>query len=149
MGFFDGIRKSKLFFGKKEAKVIVKFFFRGQTFILEEFDIEFCRETDEKNRPSGKMYGGLVTVTIGEPPGELLTEWMMNPHERRDGEFRFLRNEGKIVEGAVLHVVFRDACCTEYHKAAHPRGAGLLTTLVISPRLIRVGNEEFENDWKS
>lgn len=149
MGFFDRIRRGKLFFGKKEPPVIVKFFFRGQIFILEEFDMEFRQETDEKNRPSGEVYGGFITVTVSEPPGEQLTEWMINPYERRDGEFRFLRNEGKIQEGALLHVLFRDAYCTEYHRTAHPQGAGLLTTLVISPRRIRIGKEEFENGWKS
>ncbi|MDR2805004.1 MAG: hypothetical protein LBB85_05080 [Dysgonamonadaceae bacterium] len=149
MGFFDKIRKGRLFFGKKEFPVIVKFFFRGQTFILEEFDVEFRQATDEKNRPSGEMSGGLITITISDPPGEQLTEWMINPYEKREGEFRFLRNENKIQEGALLHIFFREACCTEYHKVAHPHGAGLLTTLVISPRQVRIGNEEFENQWKS
>ena len=57
MGFFDRIRKGKLFFGKKDPSVVVKFFFRGQEYILEEFDIAFHQETDAKNHVAGEMSG--------------------------------------------------------------------------------------------
>jgi hypothetical protein len=149
MGFFDRIRKGKLFFGKKVPSVVVKFFFRGQTYILEEFDIEFRQDTDEKNHPCDEMRGGIITVTISEPPSEQLTEWMINSYEKRDGEFHFFRNDNKIRESAIMYIFFRDAYCTACHKTAHPQGAGLLTALVITPRWIRIGNEEFENKWKT
>ena len=148
MGFFDRIRKGKLFFGKKDPSVVVKFFFRGQEYILEEFDIAFHQETDAKNHVAGEMSGGLITLTFSEPPGEQITEWMMNAYEKRDGEFRFLRNNGMINEGAILYITFKETYCTDYHKIGNPQGAGLLTTLVISPRWVRIGNEAFENRWK-
>lgn len=149
MGFFDRIRKGKLFFGKKEPSIVVEFAFRGQKYILEEFDIEFKQDVNDKNKPDSETYGGLITITISDTPDEWINLWMMNLHEKRDGEFRFLSNDGRIVEGAQLKISFKDAFCVDYQKVMNPNGAGLLTTLMISPRYIRMGNEEFENRWKS
>lgn len=145
MGFFDRIRKGRLFFGKQKPAIVVEFLFREKKYILEEFDIDFRQDINEKNQPDSEVYGGLITITISEPPSENLTAWMMNLQEKRDGEFRFLVNSAKIVEGAALQISFKEAYCVSYQKVIHPIGAGLLTTLIISPKTIKIGNEEFEN----
>jgi hypothetical protein len=148
MGFFDRIRKGKLFFGKKEPSIVVAFFFREKRYILEEFDMDFRQDTNDKNQPESDVYGGLITLTISETPDEWLTAWMMNLQEKHDGELRFLINAPKIMESAALHIVFKDAYCVSYQKVIHPAGAGLLTTLIISPRVVKIGQEEFENKRK-
>ncbi len=149
MGFFDRIRKGRLFFGKTETpSLVVEFLFRGKKYILEEFDLEFRQDVNDKNKPGSEVYGGIITLTISETPGEQINVWMMNPYEKRDGEFRFLANESKIVEGAVLHITFKEAYCISYQKVMNPKGAGLLTTLIISPCKLQVGREEYENKWK-
>lgn len=147
MGFFDRIRKGRLFFGKKEPSMIVSFQFKKKKYILEEFDMEFGQEVGSKSRPDSLPYGGRITITISEVPDESINSWMMNAYQKQDGEFRFLINDGMINQGAVLQIQFRDAYCIDYRKTLNPQGAGSLTTLVISPRYIRVGNEEFENRW--
>lgn len=147
MGFFDRIRKGKLFFGKKEPVVVVAFFFKGKKYILEEFDLEFKQDINGKNQPDSSVYGGVITITISDPPDSSINEWMMNTYDKQNGEFRFLLNTPKIVEGAAFHIHFKDAYCINYQKTASPAGYGLLTTLTISPRLIQIGNDEFENDW--
>ena len=147
MGFFDRIRKGRLFFGKKEPSMIVSFQFKKKKYILEEFDMEFGQEVGSKSRPDSLPYGGRITITISEVPDESINSWMMNVYQKQDGEFRFLINDGMINQGAVLQIQFRDAYCIDYRKTLNPQGAGSLTTLVISPRYIRVGNEEFENRW--
>ena len=150
MGFFDRIRKGALFFGKTAApSMVVEFLFRGKKYILEEFDMEFRQDVNDRNKPDSEVYGGIITLTISETPDEQINAWMMNPYERRDGEFRFLVNGAKIEEGAALHISFREAYCISYQKVMDPKGAGLLTTLVISPRKLMVGREEFDNKWKS
>jgi hypothetical protein len=149
MGFFDRIRKGKLYFGKKEPLVVVQFLFGGKTYILEEFDMNFRQDTNEKNQPDSDIYGGLISLTFGETPDENINRWMMNTYERQDGEFRFLINTVKLMEGAALHILFKNAYCINYRKVIIPNGAGLLTTLTISPGFIRIGNEEFDNDRKS
>ncbi|MDH6311109.1 hypothetical protein M2451_003977 [Dysgonomonas sp. PFB1-18] len=149
MGFFDRIRKGKLFFGKTETpSMVVEFLFRGKKYILEEFDLEFRQDVNDRNKPDSEVYGGIITLTISETPDEWINAWMMNPYEKRDGEFRFLVNNNKIVEGAAMHMAFKEAYCISYQKTMNPKGAGLLTTLIISPHKVIVGNEEYENRWK-
>ncbi|WP_165042171.1 type VI secretion system tube protein TssD [Dysgonomonas sp. ZJ709] len=149
MGFFDRFRKGKLFYGKNMPVMVTEFRFMKKKYILEEFDLEFRQDVNDKNKPDSDTYGGILTLTISEAPDQWINLWMMNPHEKRDGEIRFLANESKITEGASLIITFQDAYCISYHKTLNPKGAGTLTTLIISPHKIKVGNEEFENNWKS
>lgn len=148
MGFFDRIRTGRLFFGKKEPSMVVSFQFKTKKYILEEFDLEFGQEVNAKGKPDSLPSGGRITITISEVPDESINSWMMNSYQKQDGEFRFLINDNMINQGAVLQIQFRDAYCIDYRKSLNPQGAGSLTTLVISPRYIRVGNEEFENRWQ-
>jgi len=148
MGFFDRIRSGRLFFGKKEPTVIVQFLFKGKKYIVEEFDLEFKQDVNIKGKPDSLPYGGQITVTISDIPDESVNAWMMNSYQKQEGEFRFFMNEGLIREGALLQIQFKDAYCVDYQKVLNPSGAGVLTTLVISPYYLRMGNEEFENSWK-
>jgi hypothetical protein len=148
MGFLDKIRSGRLFFGKRMPTMVVKFFFKGKEYIVEEFDLEFAQEVNHKGQPDSMPDGGLMTVTISDTPDKSINEWMMDSFTKQDGEFRFLINEGKIREGAALQIRFKDAYCVNYRKTFVPQGAGTLTTLVISPRYVQIGNEEFEKKWK-
>lgn len=148
MGFFDKIRSGRLFFGKKEPSMVVQFHFKGLKYIVEEFDMDFSQDVDIKGRPDSLPYGGLITITISDVPCESINSWIMNSCQKQDGEFRFLMNDGMIKEGALLQIGFKDAYCIDYQKIMNPQGAGVLTTLAISPRIIKIGNEEFENRWK-
>lgn len=150
MGFFDLFRKGKLYAGQKKLPMmVVKFFFRGQEYIIEEFDLDFKQDVDDKSRPHGETYGGLITLTISQTADSLLTAWMMNSFEKQNGEFRFLVNEKKITEGAAMHLTFKEGYCIGYQQVMNPQGAGLLTTLIISPHSVKVGTEEFVNKWKA
>lgn len=149
MGFFDKIRSGRLFFGKQEIPtMIVHFLFKGQTYIVEEFDLNFKQDVDSKGRPDSSVYGGQMTITMSDLPDENINQWMMDSYKKEEGEFRFFANEGKIQEGALLQIRFKDAYCIDYQKTINPRGNGVLTTLIISPRYLNIGAEEFENSWK-
>jgi len=148
MNFFEKIR-SMVWAEKKEVAMAVAFLFRGNAYILDEFDIDFRQDTDDKNQPNSETYGGLITITTSDVPDEFLTAWMMNLHETRDGEIRFIPNADKMEEGTALYVSFKDAYCISYQKVIHPSGVGTQTTLIISPRYVKIGGEEFENKWKT
>ena len=145
--FFDKIRSGRLFFGKKAPTMVVKFHFKGNEYIVEEFDLDFSQPVNSKGQPDDMPNGGLTTVTISDVPDKNINDWMMDSTLKEDGEFSFLMNEGKIRQGALLKIQFKEAYCVHYQKNLNPKGAGVLTTLVISPRYIRVGNEEFEKKW--
>ncbi len=72
MGFFDRFRKGKLFFGKNMPALIAEFTFMGKKYILEEFDLEFRQDVNEKNKPDSDTYGGILTLTFSETPDEYL-----------------------------------------------------------------------------
>ena len=147
MGFFEKIRIGRLFFGKKTPTMVVEFTFKGKKYIVEEFDMDFTQEVNHKGKPDSMPEGGLLTVTISDTPDKSINEWITDSFTKQDGEFRFLMNDGKISESALLNIQFKDAYCVKYRKTMAPQGAGTLTTLVISPRYIRVGNEIFEKKW--
>lgn len=148
MGFLKKIRSGRLYFGKKEPSMIVRFEFRGKEYIVEEFDLEFTQDVNDKGRPDSLIHGGLITVTLSDIPDDSINSWVMDTFQKRDGEFRFLTNDGMIREGAQLQILFKDAYCVNYRKVINPVGFGVLTTLVISPGYLRVGNEEFESKWE-
>jgi len=147
-GFFDRIRKGKLYAGKKEPAMVVHFVHKGYTYILEELDLDFKQDVNDKNKPDGDTYGGLLTLTISEEPRESLFKWMMNTLDKQDGEIRFLMNEEKITGGAAMQLSFKDAYCISFQQVMSPQGAGILTTFVISPRQLKIDTEVFENKWK-
>lgn len=149
MGFFEKLKLGRLFSGKQEAPILISdFLFRGNRYIIEEFDIEFKLDVDKKNKPYGETYGGIITATLADEPDEWINIWMINTLEKSSGEFRFLKNDGKIDEGSLFSIIIEDAVCIGYKKIINPMGNGLLTTLTISPRIIRIGNEDFEKRWK-
>lgn len=148
MSFFDRIRKGTLFFGKKEPNVIVEFTFKGERFILEQFDIEFSQSVDSRNKPDGQIKGGEIFISFLESSPEQINTWMLSSSQKSDGTFRFLKNDGKIVEGAHLIIDFKQGYCVRYSKIINPNGGGTLTSLEIKAKYIQIGNEEFENDWR-
>lgn len=143
MGFFEKIRSGRLFFGKKEPLTIVRFEFEKRHYILEEFDLEFKQDVDAKGRPDSPVHGGLITITFSDIPDENINAWMLNLSQKKDGEFRFFTNDRMIMESAKLQIRFENAYCVTYQKTVSPMGAGVLTTLVIAPETIKIGNEEW------
>jgi hypothetical protein len=147
MGFFDKIRSGRLFFGKEEPSIVVELLFKGRRYVVEEFDLDFSEEVDFKGEPEGLVIGGSITVTVSDVPDGHINEWIMDSFRKENGEIRFLKNEGKVNEGALLHILFKEAYCTHCQKFINPLGSGILTTLVISPHYLCVDNQEFENRW--
>lgn len=142
------IRNGRLFFGKREApSILVQFLFKGEKYIVEEFDLEFKQDVNEKGKPDSFPYGGQMAITLSETPDENINAWMMDSCSIQDGEIRFLKNDGMIKEGALMQVHFKEAYCVNFRKIMNPKGSGVLTSLVISPRIVKIGNEEFRNSW--
>ncbi len=156
MNFFERILTGRLFFKKKNTeiteekfpKAVVKFTFMDRTYILESFELNFTQEINSKGQPGGLPRGGIMTITMSETPDYFINEWMSREELLRDGLIRILPNKGKVNEGAGLTISFKDAYCIRYIKKINTLETGLLTTIVVSPRSVKIGNEEFENRWK-
>jgi len=59
-----------------------------------------------------------------------------------DGRVRFYLNNDKLDRGAVFSAAFYDAVCVRMQKSSV--GQTPLTTLVLSAKGIRLGNEEYK-----
>ncbi len=148
MGFLDRFRRGSLFFKKEMPDVVVKFTFMDNTYIVEDFDINFNQELNEKGTPGGLPRGGIMHLSFGETPDYYINEWIIRPDLPRDGMIQFFPNKGRVEENAMLIILFKEAYCIGYQKKIDTFGAGLSTTLTISPKWVKIGNEEFENEWK-
>lgn len=147
MKFFDKILNRRLYASsKKLPEQVIKFIFMDNTYILEEFNLNFNQELNQKGNPEGRPKGGIMTLTFGEAPDYYINEWMCRENAVRDGEIRFLSSDIKVTKGADLIISFKDAFCIKYQKSI--QDTGLFTTLTISPRTVKIGNEEFTNRWK-
>lgn len=157
MNFIQKIATGRLFFRKSESihkpnripDLVAKFIFMDMTYILESFDIGFTQEVNDKGKPGGLPTGGIMTLTLSETPDATINEWIMRETLLRDGEIRIFPNKRRINESAEINIIFKDAYCVRYKKQIDALGSGLHTTLVISPRYIKIGREEFENNWKN
>jgi len=147
MKFFERIMNRHLYASsKKMPDQVVKLFLLDKEYILEDFMINFNQELNHKGSPDGPSKGGIITLTFSEPPDYPIDEWMCRENLLRDGEIRFLSSEIKVKGGADLIISFTHAHCIGYEKSI--RDNGLFTKLVISPRYVKIGNEEFLNRWK-
>jgi len=148
MKFFERIMNRRLYASsKKMPQQVIKFFFMDKTYILEEFDLNFNQDRDKNGKPEGYTKGGIITLTFGETPDYSINEWMCREKLLRSGQISFMSGNIKIKKGADLIISFTDAYCIQYKKSIEENGL-FFTTLTISPRSIRIGNEEFTNRWK-
>ena len=59
-----------------------------EAYSIEEFDLQFKRNTDRDGLPEGEAYGGFITCTLIGMPGDELLRWAAYSHSHEDGEIR-------------------------------------------------------------
>ena len=64
-----------------------------ETYSIEEFDLQFKRNTDRDGLPEGEAYGGFVTCTLTGMPGNELLRWAAYSDSREDGEIRIYQKD--------------------------------------------------------
>jgi len=127
--------------------VIVKLKIKDEIYIVEEFDLNFDQPVTAKGKRDGRPRGGIMTLVFSETLSDRINNWMQKEGATQNGEVIFYPYKSKTDESALLNIIFCDAFCIHYKKEIDSR-KGLMTTLVVSPRSIKIGNEEFENIWK-
>jgi len=140
MGFLDRIFKTgKAYEDKREPRLVCELSICGERYLLDSFDIELDREKDKRYLPISAVFSGRIAPE--------LEGWIVRSSERRDGMLRFYRNKydeknRKADEGAVFDVRFYEALCIGIRR--EQRGATTTTTLLLSAKRIRVGDEEYQ-----
>lgn len=131
-----------------EYGVVVKFKFKGLEYTLEEFELNFDQPINARGKLDGRPRGGIMTLVFSDTLSNEINDWIQKEGVTQNGEIIFYSYKSKIDEGALLNIAFSEAYCIYYKKSINIKN-GLITTLVISPRSIKVGNNEFENIWKT
>ena len=115
------------------------------------FEIDFRQEKDSDGRPDGSVYGGIISLTLKEPEMECaLHEWLAQTRVRHQGSVRiFSKQNGKVNREPICNIIFKDACCTGYRKHLVSLTSENITELKITSRYLKIGDEEFENNWRN
>lgn len=115
------------------------------------FDIDFNQEKDKEGRPDGSVYGGIISLKLKEMESEdSLYEWLAQTQGRHEGSVSIYRKcNGKISGEPICNIIFKDACCAGYHKYLRGVTSEDVTELKITSRYLKIGDEEFENNWRN
>jgi len=147
MGFFDRLLSGKVFSDSRSASLVAELEVNGRKYMLSELDWVFKQDLDEHCRPCSGVYGGTLSLTLSEPVDQTIYNWIINSGTRYSGSLRFYNNTNNFEEGAQMVIRFEEAICVRYYKQILAQGSGTLTTLVLSSRVLKVGNEVFEQKW--
>ncbi len=147
MSFFDRLLPSRVFSGKNSIGLWAELSLEGKVYTIHEFDWEFKQDLDWHQQPSSELYGGAMGITLQGNVDSTIHNWIMNPGRKHSGILKFYNNVETYSEGAVMEIEFEDAICARYHKQIIADGGLLSTTLVLSARVLKVGNQVFEQKW--
>ncbi|MFD2520227.1 type VI secretion system tube protein TssD [Emticicia soli] len=111
-------------------------------------NFSFNQSIDEKGRPSSKVHGGTIRVTIVATDNTALVGWMLDPYKKDSGQIVYNRIDQ---ESTLKEIKFEDAYCVEYTENFDARGgdsnAAFTITLTISANKIVVGGASLDNKW--
>lgn len=134
MGFFDWIlNRNKGLPDKRDPNLACELEIGGKKYMLEEFDINFDSSSGDRYIPLYAVFGGDISPE--------LESWITRSSKRMDGRVRFYLNNDKLDQGAIFSAAFYDAVCVKMRKSS--LGETPLTTLVLSAKGIKLGNEEY------
>jgi len=147
MGFFDRLLSGKVFSDARSSALVAELEVMGRKYILSDLDWVFKQDLDDRCKPCSEVYGGQLSLTISEPIDQSIYNWIINSGTRHSGSIRFYNNSNNFEEGAQLVIQFEEAICVRYYKQILAQSSGALTTLVLSPREIKLGDEVYEQKW--
>lgn len=142
MGFFDRWMNGR--FESNASSIIAELTIERQKYLLEEMDLSFSQSLDHKMRPDSPVQGSLVSLTLSDIPDQEIIRWLSNSHVRKNGHVRFYLNSKLLEEGTQMTLIFNNATCVKYRKEIIQGGGRILTTLIIAPTSIQIGDVLFE-----
>ncbi len=147
MGFFDRLLSGKVFSDSRSAALVAEIEINNKRYNISELDWEFKQDVDSHHKPCSAVYGGLLSFSLNEEVDQTIYNWIINRGTTHSGSIRFYNNTNTFEEGAQMEIRFDDAICVRYFKQMAVQGGGVLTTLVISCRVLKMGHEVFEQKW--
>lgn len=147
MGWFENFLGKKDTLLKKED-IIIELIIRDEKYILKQIDIEFKRDKNQHGKPECETYGGFITCILRGGIGKHLLAWAVYSDRREEGCIRFYNRKHKLEQGAAFTLQFMDANCISFLREVNNQKKERTTQLVIAPHILKIGNEEFINEWR-
>lgn len=106
----------------------------GKDFEVINCSYSFSQNTDQENRPAGKVMVGQITLSILGDDDKTILEWMADPYKMQKGSIEF----NKIDEASTLKKIeFEDAYCTNFSEGFAANVAdSMVINFTISPRIV-------------
>ena len=108
----------------------------------------FDQSTDDKGRPSSKVQGGTIKVTIVSTADAKLAGWMLDPHKQSTGTITFKKIDA---DSTLKTISFEEAYCVGYAEYFDARGAdsgtSMVLSLTISANKIDANGVKLDNAW--
>ena len=147
MGWFKTFFEKKDTFLKKED-IIAELIIRDEKYVLEQIDIEFKRDKNLHGMPESEVYGGFITCILSGFIGKQLLAWVVYNDRKEEGNIRFYNRTHNLQQGATFTLKFMDANCISFSREVNNQKKKRTTKLVIAPHILKIGNEEFINEWR-
>ena len=126
MNWFTSLFKNKKS-SMPDARYVMRLSVCHETYSIEEFDLQFKRNTDRDGLPEGEAYGGFVTCTLSGMPGDELLRWA--------------------AYNAAFALSFVEGNCIRLQRKVDRISHSGSIVLLFAARTMRFTNEEFENEW--
>jgi hypothetical protein len=121
----------------------------SNTYKVLDADISYYQHTRGGGMPSSDIQGGTFTIQIESSNGpqyDQLAEWMFGKSSMQKGVLRFYKKDGV---SRLYDFEFYDAYCIRYSEHfSSTNNQPMVTTLTITPGIIRMRNIVRERPWK-
>ncbi|GHT07827.1 hypothetical protein FACS189426_02040 [Bacteroidia bacterium] len=125
------------------AHIISKFVLDGKSYEVEDFKVSFSQSVDYKGQPQHEILGGQLFVKLHEAADDSLYLWAKKSTQLKSGAILFQSDIGM----TVLEIIFTDAYCINLTREINAY-TGTSTSLVLSPKELRMDGIKHENYWK-
>lgn len=103
------------------------------------------RQTDYMGRPSEEVRGGSIQFSLESSKDNTFAQWVVDPYATQNGSIEFKDP----VAGSLLKTIsFEDAYLVSYSESFHSADSQpMIQTLVVSAKIIKIGDAELKNKW--
>lgn len=127
-----------------DADIKVTLEIDGSVYPIEQFNIAFSQSVDHKGQPQDEVTGGQFTISMLQILPESFYSWSINNNRSKSGTVAFKLD----TRGTILEINFIQARCISFMRNLSSNG-GVVSTLIISPKEIKINGIEHENRWKN
>lgn len=112
---------------------------------LNALSLNIHQEVDDLGRPHSMTHGGKLTLAFNATRDPTITAWMVDPAKQLSGFVTFLDDVGRTLKT----LDFTNAYCVDMEENfdGTANSVNMVTTIIISPEKISVGQIPHDNNW--